>query len=176
VLLVLISRRLGWSEQGYGVLIAAAGAGGVLGGLTAGRLSARCSLRRIVAGSLLLIALCLLLLAVAPSMAAAAVLAAAGGAAATVTEIFTETVLQRQLEEAVFAKAYGFAFPVAIAGIAVGSMIAAPLVGLFGLNGALAAIGIAVASFALFLGRSLAPRAGTPAADRATAAQLAAVG
>jgi MFS family permease len=44
--------------------------------------------------------------------------------AQTVLLLLTETTLQRELDEDVFGRAYGLAFPAAIAGIVVGSVIA----------------------------------------------------
>jgi hypothetical protein len=49
------------------------------------------------------------------------------------------------------------AFPAAIAGIVIGSLIAAPLVAVFGLQGAFVAIGGLVALYALSLVRVPAP-------------------
>ena len=65
----------------------------------------------------------------------------ANGAGSIIVEICTETVLQEELPDDVFARAYGFAFPVSIAGIAAGSIVAAPLVAALGLTGALTVIG-----------------------------------
>ena len=45
------------------------------------------------------------------------------------------------LPEDVFARAYGFAYPAALAGIVAGSLVAAPLAALFGLRGAFVALG-----------------------------------
>jgi hypothetical protein len=55
------------------------------------------------------------------------------------------------LDETVLARAYGLAFPASIGGIVAGSLIAAPLVTLIGLSGALAAMGGIVAAYAIFL-------------------------
>ena len=57
-----------------------------------------------------------------------------------------DTGLQRMLAPDVFARAYGFAFPAAIAGIVAGSLIAAPLAALFGVRGAFVALGALTAA------------------------------
>jgi hypothetical protein len=78
-----------------------------------------------------------------------------------------ETGLQRSLAPDVFARAYGFAYPAAIAGIVAGSLIAAPLVALFGVRGAFVALGALTGAYTLALLRrpeaSMAP-ASAPAA------------
>jgi hypothetical protein len=81
--------------------------------------------------------------------AAAIVLTGLTGMGALLVEILTETTLQRELDEDVFGRAYGLAFPAAIAGIVVGSVIAPGLVVLLGGSGALAAVGGAVLAYAL---------------------------
>ena len=133
VLLLLLSRELGLGDHGYGYLLASFGLGGVLGAGVAGRVAARertaaswssapwpCSPR-------------------APrcwptrsASAARSPSASCSGAGFIVVEVMVETSLQRTLAPDVFARAYGFAFPAAIAGIVAGSLIAAPLVALFG--------------------------------------------
>jgi hypothetical protein len=78
-------------------------------------------------------------------------LAAVMGAASMVVEISTETILQRTLDDAVFARAYGFAFPASIAGIAIGAAIAAPLISWCGLVGAMMLVGLAAVVYAVAL-------------------------
>jgi hypothetical protein len=89
------------------------------------------------------------------------------GAGCIVVEVLVETSLQRSLAPDVFARAYGFAYPAAIAGIVAGSLIAAPLVALFGVRGAFVALGALTAVYTLSLLRrpqaSVAP-APAPAA------------
>ena len=72
-------------------------------------------------------------------------------------EVMVETGLQRTLAPDVFARAYGFAFPAAIAGIVAGSLIAAPLVALFGVRGAFVALGALTALYTLTLVRRPEP-------------------
>ena len=66
-------------------------------------------------------------------------------------EVGTETALQEQLPDEVFARAYGFAFPVSIGGIAVGALVAPALAAAFELAGALALVGGLVCCYALWL-------------------------
>jgi hypothetical protein len=111
------------------------------------------------------------LMAVTPWLPALLVLSVVGGAGAVLVEVLCETVLQRDLDEDVFARAYGIALPASIAGIAVGSLVAAPLVALLGLAGAVLATGALPAGYAVLIalprrvgGRHRAPRTIRPAA------------
>ena len=83
------------------------------------------------------------------------------GAGFIVVEVMVETGLQRSLAPDVFARAYGFAYPAALAGIVAGSLIAAPLVALFGVRGAFVALGALTGAYTLTLLRrpqaSMAP-------------------
>ncbi|MCU1657381.1 MAG: transporter [Pseudonocardiales bacterium] len=151
VALLLVSRRLGLGAHGYGMLLAAFGAGGVIGSALAVRAARSPHPRRIIAAALVAVAVPVPLLAVTPMIAAALVCAAVSGGGSMVVEILTETALQRGLDESVFARAYGFAFPVSIAGIALGSAIAAPLIAVLGLTGALVAVSAVVIAFAVRL-------------------------
>lgn len=145
VLLVLLARRFG--GDGYGLMLAAIGAGGLLGAAVGGRVAARQSSAVLVA-ALLMVAAPMALLAATPSLPAAMILAAAGGAGAIVVEVLSETGMQRWLDGAVLARAYGLALPAALGGIVAGSLIAAPLQALLGLDGAFIACGAAVALYA----------------------------
>ena len=151
VLLLLVSRQVGLGAQGYGYLFAAIGAGGLLGTALAGRLSRHRQSRSVLAAALAIAGVPTLLLAVVRWPAAAIVLTALTGMGALLVEILTETTLQRELDEDVFGRAYGLAFPAAIAGIVVGSVIAPGLAVLLGGSGALVAVGSAVLAYALLV-------------------------
>jgi MFS family permease len=151
VLLVLVSRQDGWGDHGYGLLLAATGAGGILGTALVGRLGRFDRVSRIVAIALLLAGAPLALMAAVPSLAVALVLCALNGAGAIVVEVFAETALQQQLDEAVFGRAYGFAYPASIGGIVIGSVVAAPLAALLGLSGALLALAAVVCAYTAVL-------------------------
>src|SRR5262249_3102815 len=95
----------------------------VLGPL-AGRVSRRLGSRSVLAAALATAGAPTLLLAGVRWPAAAIVLTGLTGMGALLVEVLTETTLQRELDEDVFGRAYGIAFPAAIAGIVVGSVIA----------------------------------------------------
>jgi MFS family permease len=151
VLLLLVSRQVGLGAQGYGYMFAALGAGGLIGTALAGRVSRRLGSRSVLAAALALAGVPTLLLAVVRWPAAAIVLTGLTGMGALLVEILTETTLQRELDEDVFGRAYGLAFPAAIAGIVVGSVIAPGLAVLLGGSGALVAVGGAVLAYALLV-------------------------
>jgi MFS family permease len=139
VTLVLVARRSGASTSGYGLLLGAIGAGGVTGAMVMTRSEATEHWRRVLAGGLLLVAASLAGLGVASDLLSALVLAFLLGGGLIVSEVLSETALPRLLDDAVLARAYGLVFPAAICGIVAGSLIAAPLVALLGLGGALVA-------------------------------------
>jgi MFS family permease len=155
VALVLVGRRLGAGEGGFGLLLGGYGAGGIAGAFVAGRFSA--AWRRTLGVALTLVAVPLFALGGAPSLAAALALAVVAGSGMVVAEVLAETALPTVLDDAVLARAYGFVLPAAVTGIAAGSLAAGPLIALLGLSGALAAMGATVlAAAALLVRRPLA--------------------
>jgi predicted MFS family arabinose efflux permease len=171
VLFVLVARSLGYGADGYGWLLAGCGLGGVLGTAVAARAADAHRPRLVLALALLAVAVPLPLLVVTHSILVALLLAMVGGAGAILVEVLADTGLQRCLDEEVLGRAYGFALPAAIAGIVVGSLLAAPLVALLGADGALVALGALVTVHALALLRS----SGSRESREAPAAALAAV-
>ena len=145
VTLVIVSRRVGAGGGGYGLLLGAFGAGGVIGAVVLGRLAPGAHWRRALAAGLAVVALTLAGLGVAPALPVALALALAGGGGMVVGEILTDTALPRMIDDAVLARAYGLAYPASIAGIVVGSLVAGPLVALLGPSGALIVAGASVA-------------------------------
>jgi MFS family permease len=157
VLLLLLSRELGLGDHGYGYLLASFGLGGVLGAGVAGRAAASERMGLVVIGAMATLAACTALFADPFGVGGALALGVVSGAGFIVVEVLVETGLQRTLAPDVFARAYGFAFPAAIAGIVAGSLIAAPLVALFGVRGAFVALGALTAVYTLTLVRRPEP-------------------
>jgi len=161
VTLVLVSRKIGAGNSGYGLLLGAFGTGGVIGAIVTARISTAAQWRRMLALALGLVGVPLAALGVAPTLPLALALALLGGGGMIVGEVLSETALPRLLDDAVLARAYGLVFPVSVFGIVVGSAIAGPLLALFGLTGALAAAGLFVLVVAaLLLHRPLAAAPG----------------
>ena len=144
VTLVMVSRKVGAGESGYGLLLGAFGVGGVIGAIVAARIEAAGRWRRTLGVALTLVGLPLAALGIASTLPLALALALLGGGGMIVGEVLSETALPRLLDDAVLARAYGLVFPISIGGIVAGSLIAGPLLSAFGLTGALAAAGLFV--------------------------------
>jgi MFS family permease len=157
VLLLVLSRELGLGDHGYGYLLASFGLGGVAGAAVAGRAVAIGRTRAVLVGALGVVAACTALLGDPLGLGGALALGLVTGAGSIVVEVMADTGLQRVLPEDVFARAYGFAYPAALAGIVAGSLVAAPLAALFGLRGAFVALGAVTALYALTLVRRPEP-------------------
>jgi MFS family permease len=166
VLLLLLTRHLGLGNAGYGWLLAGTGAGGVLGTTLSGRAAANTRPRAMLVAALLAVAAAGTLTAITPTLPLLLAWALLAGAGAVIVEVLTETTLQRDLDEDVFARAYGIAFPASIGGIVIGSLIAAPLVALFGLTGALLTIAVLAGGYATVVARAKA--AAAPPAEPVT--------
>ena len=148
VLLMLLAHAFGFGAAGYGYILAGLGAGGVLGTMAAGRAAAGRRPRLVLAGTLVVVAVPTMLMAVTPWLPGLLVLAAVAGGGAALVEVLCETVLQRDLDPDVFARAYGVALPVSIGGIVVGSLVAAPLAVLVGLIPAIVTTGLLAGAYA----------------------------
>jgi MFS family permease len=166
VLLLLVARRSGLGLHGYGYLFAALGVGALAGTALASRALRHPSQRAVLADMLAAVGLPMLLLAVVRGPVPALVLVAVTGTGAILVEILTETGLQRTLPPEVLGRACGLALPAAVAGIALGSLIAPLLVAALGTTGALLICGVAAPAYALTLPR-LAPPARRPVAEPA---------
>jgi predicted MFS family arabinose efflux permease len=153
VLLVLLARRLGAGAGGYGYLLAGLGAGGVLATGLANRAAAAHRPRRALALSVAALGVPVPILAIAGAMPVAVALTAVFGAGSIVLEVVADTCLQRSLDPAVFARAYGLVVPACVAGIAGGALLAPLSVELLGLNGTFVLIGAAVIAYCALLAR-----------------------
>jgi MFS family permease len=144
VTLVLVGRRLGAGDGGYGLLLAAYGAGGVIGANVVGRLVEPSRWRTTLTIALLLVATSLLAIGTALSLSQAIVAALLGGGGMVVGEVLSDTALPTLLDDRVIGRAYGLALPISIGGIAAGSLLAGPLVAVAGTTGAFAVASIGV--------------------------------
>ena len=156
VTFVLVSRRFGAGNAGYGFLLAAYGVGGVIGATLIGRLAVPSRWRTTLTIALLLVATSLLAIGTALSLIQALLAALLGGGGLVVGEILSDTALPVLLDDAVIGRAYGLALPVSIGGIAAGSLVAGPLVAVAGATGAFAvAASVVIAVCALLVSRPL---------------------
>jgi predicted MFS family arabinose efflux permease len=147
VLFVLLGERLGLGAAGYGYLLSAMGAGGVLAAGLANRAATSERPRRALIAAVAAVGLPLVLLAFTGTTFVALVLAAGIGAGALTTEVVADTTLQRSLDDTVVARAYGLVVPACVAGIAGGALLAPPLVALLGLDATLLVAGLVVLAY-----------------------------
>jgi MFS family permease len=147
VLFVILGRRLGLGAAGYGYLIAAIGAGGLLAAGVANRAAESARPRKALIAAVAAVGAPLPLLAIAGWLPAAIVLAAVFGGGSVVAEVVGDTCLQRSLDPAVFARAYGLALPACLGGIAAGALVAPLGVTVLGANGTLVLLGAAVIAY-----------------------------
>jgi MFS family permease len=157
VTLVLLSRKLGAGDGGYGLLLGTYGVGGVIGATLAGRVANPARWRTTVILALLLVGTTLVALGSVPTLIGALAVCMLGGGGMVVGEVLSETALPRMLDDSVLARAYGLVVPVSIGGIVVGSLVAGPLVDLLGITGAFTASGaLVLVVCALLMRRPLA--------------------
>jgi predicted MFS family arabinose efflux permease len=154
VLFVLLAVRLGLGAGGYGYLLSAMGAGGILAAGVAGAAAASPRPRRALIGAVAIIGPPLPLLALTGSLPAAIALVAVMGAGQMISEVGVDTLLQRSLDPAVFARAYGLVVPACVAAIVGGALVAPLAVSLIGLDATLAITGAAVLAYGALAARS----------------------
>jgi len=151
VLFVLLSHRLGLASSGYGYLLAAAGAGGVMSAGLAQRAAASARARRTLTVAVIAIGAPLPLIAVTNWAPAVLALVAIFGAGSIVAEVVADTQLQRSLAPGVVARAYGFVLPANLAGIAAGALLAPVCLAVAGLTGTLVLLGAGVIGYAVLV-------------------------
>jgi MFS family permease len=147
---VLVSdERLGTEARGYGYLLGALGAGGVIAAplvnrLASGRRLAPTLLTGIGLAALPMAALCLV-----HSPAVAAALMVVSGAGSTAVDVLAVTLLQRALPDELRGRVFGLLDSGIVLAILAGSLIVSPLVSLLGLSGMLVALGLGVSVLAV---------------------------
>ncbi len=141
VLFVLLALDLlGMGEPGAGLLNAALGAGTILGGALAFALVGRERLALVVAVGAIVWGIAIGAVGLFGIAALAPGLVVLGGAGLTILEVSGRTILQRSIRDEVLARVFGIQEGLAMAGLAVGSVLVSALAGLFGLVGAVVVI------------------------------------
>jgi hypothetical protein len=139
---------LGLGESGAGWLNAAWGVGGVLGGMAAAGLS-------------------LVALGAWPEAAAAIALMVLAGVGFALLDTALLTLTQRLAADDVLGRVFGVQETIEVVAMALGSVVAAGLVGLLGVDGAIIAAGAILPAVAVLTARRLASsEAGAPVSER----------
>jgi hypothetical protein len=141
VLVVVISfRLLGVGSAWVGYLIAAIGAGGLLGAVISPALAGR-RLAVPFGVGLLLWGAPIALLAAWPQPAIALALLAVVGFGNSIEDVSAYTLLQRIVPDELLTRVFGVLFAFAVVGLGIGSIVAPELVAALGVRGALIATG-----------------------------------
>lgn len=168
VLFVVFSEdRLGIGADGFGLLMAGLGVGGILMAPVVNRLASRPRLATVISVGLVVYVMPTLLLIWITSPSIAFGLQVVRGAGTLVVDVLAVTALQRSLPSDLIARVFGVFMTLVLAAISLGALVTAPLLGLVGLDGALlvmsaGAAGVVVLAYPWAL-----------KVDRATAARLA---
>ncbi len=141
----LAVKVLGLGPPGAGYLTAAFGAGGALGGLAAlSLIGARSLARPLIAAAMAWAAMFAILIAWLTPVPAFVLLIAAG-AARGILDVAGRTLLTRATSPHVLARVFGVLEGLAMAGLAIGSLLVPPLVSLGGASAALGGIAAVIA-------------------------------
>jgi Transmembrane secretion effector len=149
VLYIPMSGRFGTGPDGYGYLLAAAAAGGVLGACAATRLSESRRLPLVVLGGILALALPFAATVLVSSPALGAALQVVSGAGMVVVDVVTVTALQRSLPRDLLGRVLGILETVVLAAALAASFAVAALIRMAGLNSTLLIVGFGFAAAAL---------------------------
>jgi MFS family permease len=150
VALVLASdERLGTGAEGYGYLLGALGAGGVIAAPITNRLAASRRVGPTLVGALVLTALPLAVLAAVSSPVVASGLMVLSGAGGTAVDVLAVTLLQRSVSDEVRGRVFGLLDSAAVVAILAGSLIVSPLVSAVGLSWMLVLVGVGVSVLAI---------------------------
>lgn len=141
VLFVLLALDLlDMGEPGAGLLNAALGGGTILGGALAFGLVGRQRLALVAALGAMVWGVAVAAVGLTAVAALAPGLFVLGGAGLTILEVSGRTLLQRSVRDEVLARVFGIQEGLAMAGLALGSILIAGLVGAIGLIGTVVAV------------------------------------
>jgi MFS family permease len=143
-------------EAGLGFLTSADGLGGLVGAAGALLLVGRRRLAAIFGGGILLWSVPLALIGIWPEYIVAFAMLVLVGLANTVVDVAGLTLLQRGVDNSVLARVFGVLETLVLGAVALGGVLAALLISLVGIRGALIAAGAFLPAIALLTWRRLA--------------------
>ena len=150
VLVVVTSfELLGLDEAGVGLLYAAVGVGGLIGGFIALVLSSSGRLARDFAFGLVLFGLPIALIGGLPVAVVAVAALAVLGIGNSIVDVNALTIMQRAVPDAVLGRALGALDGLLLAGLGLGSVLAPVLIGTMGPEAALVVTGVLLPLLAL---------------------------
>ena len=142
VLFVLLALELlETGEPGAGILSAALGAGAMLGGAGTFTIVGRPRLAAVAAAGALVWGAAIATVGLVPSAFLAPLLVIVGSAGLAIVDICGRTMLQRSVRDEILARVFGLQEGLGMAGLAAGAVLVPFLVGVFGLVGAVVAVG-----------------------------------
>jgi CRP-like cAMP-binding protein/predicted MFS family arabinose efflux permease len=133
--------KLGMGTDGYGLLLAGEGVGGVLAALVVNRIAASPRLGAIILAGIAVYCLPTALLTVIHEPAVAVVLQLLRGAGTLVVDVMAVTALQRAVPGDLLARVFGVFFAYVLVAISLGTVIIPPLVDAVGLDATLLVMG-----------------------------------
>jgi CRP-like cAMP-binding protein len=133
--------KLGLGADGYGLLLAGEGVGGVLAALVVNRIAASPRLGTIILAGMAVYCLPTALLTVIHSAELAIPLQLVRGAGTLVVDVMAVTALQRAVPGELLARVFGVFFAYVLAAISIGTVVVPPLVSLLGIDATLLVLG-----------------------------------
>jgi MFS family permease len=140
-LVVYVQDRLGEASRGYGLLLAAAGAGSVLGATISRRLAARSRIAFAAVISSAVFAGSQLLYAATSVVAVAVVISVVAGLAIVVADVVGETAVCRAAPGDLMGRVFATADGIAVGGMVLGAIVAAPLLHATGTRASMVILG-----------------------------------
>ena len=144
--------RLGLGPDGFGVLMTGLAVGGLLAAAAVNRLAGSPRLAAVLTLAMMLYCLPNILLAVTASPGVAVAAQVARGAGTLIVDVLAMTALQRAVAPDVIARVFGVFWALIVGAIALGALVAPPVVSILGLESAIVvlALGPALLSLAAY--------------------------
>ena len=134
--------RLGLGPDGFGVLMTGLAVGGLLAAAAVNRLAGSPRLAAVLTLAMMLYCLPNIVLAVTSSPAVAVAAQVARGAGTLIVDVLAMTALQRAVAPDVTARVFGVFWALIVGAIALGALVAPPVVSVLGLESAIVVLAL----------------------------------